>query len=102
MVYSAKSILTRLPHLQTVLQGFPFDRIHNFGNHSSRVHLADVVPEKYTQSRRRVKFENVESEFDNTGNIQELFLENLTIRQSLVNENVRDNTKLLIAQKLLT
>jgi len=58
LIETIKSILSELPHLHIILQGFPFTQIHHFQYFLDRIHFAEKKPIKSALSFKRMEFDD--------------------------------------------
>jgi hypothetical protein len=54
IVTTVKEILTNVPYLHVILQGFHLNQIYQFDSCIDRIHFADKKPIKFAQNRRKI------------------------------------------------
>jgi hypothetical protein len=59
LIETIKYILTELPYIHIILQGFPFTQIHNFEYFLNRIHFAEKKAIKYAFGYRGMEYNNL-------------------------------------------
>lgn len=88
VITTVKEILTALPYLHVILQGFHLNKIDRFDHFLSRIHFADKIAAKYAQSHRRIFFDfeklKLDDEHSDKFNLNELLEPNINVRYSYI------------------
>ncbi|HWB24820.1 MAG TPA: hypothetical protein VG738_05040 [Chitinophagaceae bacterium] len=95
VIENVAKILTELPYIHVILQGFYFNKINKLIGYLNRIHFADKLPIKLAQSHYKIT-ENLKRIYCKDLSVEELTLTNIDARRNYI-ENLFENKNVVKA-----